>query len=501
MASRPPTSTNSTGSQGSPPPPNNKQVQQETPSANDAQPQSRHEGLTAAEVNTGMRLPAFTDAFIKGGLSGRPAIANYAAPDCRIIHAAAKAFEARVIAVKAFPVQRRSLYGQTSVGAKLIKSKTSHVRFEVLDIARAIVPPVYGFKADGKKASLKHNERLYDFIKTKFAFKDPKLSQGFMEHEVFVLLFRGWAFAKEHKPGALYEPLFNPVSIYTLAFLKLIVKYVLDEWSTGRYVQGPGLKAKTYSSQYERHLQDVADWAETVPTVTRTIRAKMFRSAREPFVTADSEPTGLDAAAVASITAELSRRTGDTDDEAADDDDDSMSDQDDHSGFGAQTAGVHGKGLEGTGTDLEGGHAIDDNGSGIVTDDSRNGGDNGNDNNDGNGNNDGGNGGGDDDGMVGDDSGNGDDDEDKIEVGEGVGEGEGIGECVITHWLRCTDTEGRTRHWPQCIDEDGVLKRLPRARDEAGKKCILDGQFIYVAMDADGNEFYVNEDGRKVLEW
>ncbi|KIY71496.1 hypothetical protein CYLTODRAFT_408035 [Cylindrobasidium torrendii FP15055 ss-10] len=165
---------------------------------------------------------------------------------------------------------------------RLIMSKHSHMRNEILSAGRDIVPAFYGFRQDSSKDSRMTNRALVKTLLSNnaYAYKDHNLRSGFMESDVFPAMLRLWAFKESYQAGVIHRDIFELVSVASFAFYKFLVEYCLIEWKSGEFKHGPELRTKKYHGIYKRHLVDVEMWAKLDDTATTIIRRNFYKAAR-----------------------------------------------------------------------------------------------------------------------------------------------------------------------------------------------------------------------------
>ncbi|KIY66741.1 hypothetical protein CYLTODRAFT_455092 [Cylindrobasidium torrendii FP15055 ss-10] len=201
---------------------------------------------------------------------------------------------------------------------RLIRTKATHVRNDLVNIARAQIPKVYGFEeGDTLQVKKRNMQRYKNLIKDDaFAYKKCFVGDtGYLEHQSLSLILNIWGFSREHKPAELFSEYFSPLSQETLALFMTLIRFLLDEWQDG-YFNKLHFMESEQKPIYESYLTDVKNWDGLVPPVTKNIRQKLYTKAKPTSETGHvGKRRTLGSSSLEAMRARLLERTGDTDDD------------------------------------------------------------------------------------------------------------------------------------------------------------------------------------------
>ncbi|THU82451.1 hypothetical protein K435DRAFT_808275, partial [Dendrothele bispora CBS 962.96] len=256
-----------------------------------------------------------------------------------IILRAAAYYEAKVIGVDCFP-DRAMQIGWTNKAfqdacrtagknyecdmrvGKIIRGRGSRVQGEMLTYVRDALISIHDFSSDTSKKAKRQNQKLYDKLSDRmaFAYRDIDNRRGFAENPIFQLILRLACFGKgPESRSVVFSRFFNPVSLETLAFFMTLIRYSLEQYSTGIYIKpgkNDGFTEQQNKGFYKKYLDELQSWTDCNPVFVENFRKRMYSHAREKL---GIDPTRVESLITGSIKAnmriELADRTGETDTE------------------------------------------------------------------------------------------------------------------------------------------------------------------------------------------
>ncbi|KAG0696542.1 hypothetical protein DFH29DRAFT_1004451 [Suillus ampliporus] len=146
---------------------------------------------------------------------------------------------------------------------------------QVKDIARSLVPKIYGFvniedcddnEGDNEiKVAQQANCDIYEKLKTKstFAYLDPNnktMPNGLYCNKITSKVINKQFFSDAHADGAKYPQYFaQGIPLKLIAFVLTTVELALDKWHTSNF-EKVEFKGKKYEKVYNHHLDDLQHW-------------------------------------------------------------------------------------------------------------------------------------------------------------------------------------------------------------------------------------------------
>ncbi|KAG1729186.1 uncharacterized protein EDB91DRAFT_1060090, partial [Suillus paluster] len=180
----------------------------------------------------------------------------------------------------------------------LIKDRVTQVRGQVKDIARSLVPKIYGFVNiedcdddegdDEIKVAQQANRDIYEKLKTKstFAYLDPNnktIPNGLYRNKITIKVINKQFFSDAHADGTKYPQYFTQGIPLKLIGFVLTTVCALDEWHTGNF-EKVEFKGKKYEKVYNRHLDDLQRWKafteERGEPLTQKLQNSLLEKAR-----------------------------------------------------------------------------------------------------------------------------------------------------------------------------------------------------------------------------
>ncbi|KAG6824730.1 hypothetical protein H0H92_005997, partial [Tricholoma furcatifolium] len=83
------------------------------------------------------------------------------------------------------------------------------------------------------------------------------------------------AFKDSGAPDVIFEDIFNPISLHTLALVLTLVDFCISEWLTGKFDQGV-FQERLVKNQYKVFLADLTEWHHMNPEVTTNRPSKLY---------------------------------------------------------------------------------------------------------------------------------------------------------------------------------------------------------------------------------
>ncbi|KAI0709806.1 hypothetical protein C8Q76DRAFT_578238, partial [Earliella scabrosa] len=135
---------------------------------------------------------------------------------------------------------------------------------------------------------------------------------GFVQHPYISKAIR-IAFFKDARSGIgfRFPEAFNPIPTETVALLLTIIRFHLEEWVTGKHIQGQ-FKETEYAAIYQGILKDINKWVGDNDMIWKNIRAKWYKRAFRAGggVLVDGVEVRVPQAIMEEAQAELAGRTG-----------------------------------------------------------------------------------------------------------------------------------------------------------------------------------------------
>ncbi|KAG6808948.1 hypothetical protein H0H92_002282 [Tricholoma furcatifolium] len=234
-----------------------------------------------------------------------PAITDYASPIVRrLLLAAVRKYQGCIIGRNAFPSLAVQVSWATTVWQeaqdernekigdsdgpqyeltdrmlRLIKRRGSRIQGDMLGVVRNEVQMFFGFRRDRASYIKKNADTATALNKNKsFHYRKQASQEGFYENAIILSVLTVTAFKDSGAPGVIFEDIFNPISLHTLALVLTLVDFCISEWLTGKFDQGV-FRERLVKNQYEVFLADLTEWHHMNPEVTTNRRAKLYRRA------------------------------------------------------------------------------------------------------------------------------------------------------------------------------------------------------------------------------
>jgi len=179
------------------------------------------------------KVPQFAVGYVSGG---KAKAADYEDVVQALLLRAMHEYESRIVGVGPYPASATQGkwakscwkeaccvavedYGLTERMSKLIKSRGSRIRGELVGIVRNEVAACYGFNSDTSHAKVvRQNRKLYDTLifDSTFTYKDTKDRVGYAQNKIFgILIQEAWFSSGSKSKGIVFEKYFNPISLET----------------------------------------------------------------------------------------------------------------------------------------------------------------------------------------------------------------------------------------------------------------------------------------------
>ncbi|KAK0481059.1 hypothetical protein EDD18DRAFT_1363295 [Armillaria luteobubalina] len=149
-----------------------------------------------------------------------------------------------------------------------------------------------------------------------FHYKDlPTLSHAYEHKIIFSSICVAW-FKNIKDFGVKYSDRFDPIPNVSLALVLTAIKFCLEEWSTGSYIQGT-LNESEDKGHYINFLKDVEEWTGANAKVTKNICKKWHNRARKNTGTANRVVVAghMNEDAIMHAKKDMENQTGETDSE------------------------------------------------------------------------------------------------------------------------------------------------------------------------------------------
>ncbi|KAG6806502.1 hypothetical protein H0H92_011083, partial [Tricholoma furcatifolium] len=160
-----------------------------------------------------------------------------------------------------------------------IKRHGLRIQGDMLGVVRNEVQMFFGFRRDRASYVKKNADTATALHKNKsFHYRKPASQEGFYENSIILSVLTATAFKDSGAPGVIFEEIFNPISLHTLALMLTLVDFCISEWLTGKFDQGV-FREKLVKNQYNVFLADLTEWHHMNPEVTTNRRAKLYRRA------------------------------------------------------------------------------------------------------------------------------------------------------------------------------------------------------------------------------
>jgi len=285
------------------------------------------------------KTPQFAVGYVN---RGKPKAADYEDVVQALLLRAIHEYESRIVGVSPYPDSANQSkwakicwkeaccvasenYGMTERMSKMIKSRGSRIRGELVRIIRSEVASCYGFNSDTSRTKVvRENRKLYDTLifDSTFTYKNVDDREGYAQNRIFsILIQEAWFSNGLKSKGIVFEKYFNPISLETLALLFTMVKFCIEEWSNGIREQAK-LSEEVNSATFEAFLKDLRAWNALAPDVILKIRSKMYKKARLAAKVDLVTPMKNHVAGAVEdkLRKELEGRTGETDSEDEEED-------------------------------------------------------------------------------------------------------------------------------------------------------------------------------------
>ncbi|KAL1661993.1 hypothetical protein GGF50DRAFT_90269 [Schizophyllum commune] len=277
--------------------------------------------------------------------SKKPKAGDYAEDVAPVLIRASQEYEARIYSKGAFPeslaqIRHANLclrHASRTLGIKtklttsigrVIKVRGSTIRGRSITIVRKLVETQYGFALPERPLTSNIKLSAYLLEDNRYMHKNIENTDQYLaEHPIVPRVLQEVIFPQSKGAaamGVVYEKYFNPISLNTLALIFSQVRHCILEWSSGKLVPKDYTeKIAMQGEAFTTLLKDLQDWEDADPDLTKKLRAKMFKKAKNLSNVQGQSTTSvprLTAERKRRIAAHLATRTGDTDSEVEDED-------------------------------------------------------------------------------------------------------------------------------------------------------------------------------------
>ncbi|KAG6906380.1 hypothetical protein DXG01_014195 [Tephrocybe rancida] len=104
----------------------------------------------------------------------------------------------------------------------------------------------------------------------------PAMKEGFYENSVILSVLMATVFKDLTAAGVVYEEMFNPISLHTLALVLTLVDFCISEWLTGKFKQGV-FSESNVKEAYNVYLANLTEWHHMNPEVMTNCCKKLYR--------------------------------------------------------------------------------------------------------------------------------------------------------------------------------------------------------------------------------
>ncbi|KAJ7572110.1 hypothetical protein C8J56DRAFT_72449 [Mycena floridula] len=145
---------------------------------------------------------------------------------------------------------------------KMITNGACHIRGIIKDRLHPIIAPHFGFHSRDKPSIESKNKEIYENLmyQNGFLYKDTKARTGYMRNAIIKDGLQEVFFKTTERQGVRYESYFSPISSATVAIILTTIDFCLEEWSTGKFVQGT-IHEDSMKVKYDRYHDLFLDWS------------------------------------------------------------------------------------------------------------------------------------------------------------------------------------------------------------------------------------------------
>ncbi|KAG6843719.1 hypothetical protein H0H87_001309 [Tephrocybe sp. NHM501043] len=148
-----------------------------------------------------------------------------------------------------------------------------------LGAACSEVQIVFGFQWE-KASNIKKNADIATALynNKSFHFKNTLTQEGFYKNPIILSVFTAILFKHQNSLSIIYEEIFNPISLHTLALVLTLVEFCISKWTTDKFEQRV-FSEKQYKASYEVYFVDLKLWHFVNPDVMTNCCKKLYQHA------------------------------------------------------------------------------------------------------------------------------------------------------------------------------------------------------------------------------